>query len=139
MELVIEEYSTNNILWKDRIKAEEWFHHQYIHSVEKSIVIEKFKVDKHGQIIAMESWTRSFGAGLPSQEKGIVEMKDGFFILREINEITDPIHMIPSHLYEHTFHFKEDEIFLSEEPFRRNHIIISVKKDSLFHYLTSRK
>ncbi|WP_161568254.1 DUF1850 domain-containing protein [Anaerobacillus alkaliphilus] len=128
--LVIEEAKTGNILWAHEISRDEWFHHQYIHSVEKSLVIEKFKLGYSGTIFAMESWTRSFGAGLPYELKGDLEMKDGFYILKNIYDPIDVLHMQPSHLQMHTFHFRETEIVLSEPPFSRTHIKFYVKNMS---------
>jgi hypothetical protein len=133
--LVIEEVRTGKILWQHEIETEEWFRHEYIHSVEKSIVIEKFKLDESGQILAMESWTRSFGAGMPYEQKGTVEMKDGFYILKDLNDPINVIHMQPSHLYQHTFHFKEEKVLLSEPPYTRNLLRIEVRDMQLWQYL----
>lgn len=130
--LVIEDIKTEEILWHKDILTEEWFEHQYIHSVEKSPVIEKFKVDKSGQILTMESWTKSFGAGLPYERQGTTAMVDGFFVLKELNR---PIHggvlqIQPSSLYPHTFHFKKNVVVLSEPPYSSTRIKIEVKHKS---------
>ena len=132
--LVIEEVKTGDILWQREIKPNDWFRHEYIHSVEQSLVIEKFKIDETGQIFAMESWTRSFGAGMPYEQKGTVEMKDGFYILKDLYDPIDVIHMMPSHLHLHTFHFKEEEVVLSEPPYTRNHIKFAIKNAKWFEY-----
>jgi hypothetical protein len=133
--LVIEEAKTRGILWQNRILADEWFWHEYIHSVEKSLVIEKFKVDRTGQIFAMESWTRSFGAGLPSQFKGTVEIIDGFYIMKDLHEPIDVLHMQPSHLHSHTFHFRDKVVVLSEQPYTRTHIKFYIKSLSWFEFV----
>lgn len=141
--IFIEDVRTNNVLWKSDIKTDEWFHHQYIHSVEKTIVIEKFRVDHTGEILTMESWTRSFGAGLPFEQQGTVEIKDGYYILRDLNR---PIHggvllMKPSTLYPHSFHFRELELSLSEPPYAGTVIKIDVKQANwlqAFLYLLTR-
>ena len=133
--LVIEEKKTGNILWQREIKPDDWFRHEYIHSVEQSLVIEKFMVDKDGQIFAMESWTRSFGAGMPYEQRGTVEMVDGFYILKDLYDPIDVIHMMPSHLHRHTFHFKEEEIVLSEPPYTRNVIKFEVRKLNWYEYI----
>ncbi|MDQ0252851.1 hypothetical protein J2S74_000223 [Evansella vedderi] len=116
------------VLWKTDIQREEWFSHQYTHSVEKSPVIEKFKVNEAGEIVTMESWTKSFGAGMPFEQQGTVEMKDGFYILKDLNR---PIHggllqMKPSSLYPHTFQFRDEELLLSEAPFKGKRLKIKV-------------
>lgn len=133
--LVIEEAKTGKVLWKNEISAEDWFHHEYIHSVEKSLVIEKFKMDHTGQIFAMESWTRSFGAGLPYELKGTVEIVDGYYISKELYEPVDILHMQPSHLHSHTFHFRDEVIVLSEAPFTRTHLRFYIKSMNWFEYI----
>lgn len=133
--LVIEERKTGKIFWQREIEANDWFRHEYIHSVEKSLVIEKFMVDDTGQIFAMESWTRSFGAGLPYEQKGTVEMVDGFYILKDLYDPIDVIHMMPSHLHRHTFHFKEEEVVLSEPPYTRNVIKFEVRDLNWYQYI----
>jgi hypothetical protein len=132
--LVIEEVKSGDTLWQREINEEDWFRHEYIHSVEKSIVIEKFKLAEGGRILAMESWTRSFGAGMPYEQKGTVEMKDGFYILKDLKDPIDVIHMQPSHLYPHHFYFKEEEVVLSEPPYKRNHIKFEVREMNWFNY-----
>lgn len=128
--LVIENIRTGEILWKSDIKIDEWFEHQYIHSVEKSPVIEKFRINDMGEIITMESWTKSFGAGLPFLQQGNVEMIDGFYVMRDLNRPTHGgvLQMKPSTLYPHTFHFREQELQLSEAPFAKALIKIETKQ-----------
>jgi hypothetical protein len=133
--LVIEEAKSGKVLWQNEIEKEDWFRHEYIHSVEKSLVIEKFKMGDGGQIFAMESWTRSFGAGLPYEFKGTVEIKDGFYILKDLYEPIDVLHMQPSHLHLHTFHFKDEVIVLSEAPYTRNHLKFHIKNLSWYQFI----
>ncbi|PYZ92683.1 hypothetical protein CR194_13560 [Salipaludibacillus keqinensis] len=135
--LIIEERNSGNTLWQKPINEDEWFRHEYIHSVEKSKVIEKFKLGPDGQMLAMESWTRSFGAGLPFEHKGEVERVDGYYVIRNIQDPLDELTMLPSHLQLHTFHFQEEEVILSEEPFRRNLITIKTSPLTMFERLTA--
>ncbi|EEB74022.1 DUF1850 domain-containing protein [Thermococcus sp. AM4] len=51
---------------------------RYIHSVERSTVIEVLQVNSSG-IYAREMWWKDFGAGLPED---IQFMKDGFYVKR---------------------------------------------------------
>ncbi len=135
--LQIEKVETGEILWESEIEKEEWFAHEYIHSVEKSPVIEKFKFDKSGEILTMESWTKSFGAGLPYERKGTVDMIDGYFVIKDLNR---PIHggslmMQPSDLFPHKFYFQDEELMLSEAPFVKNAIEIKVVEMNGFQSL----
>ncbi|WP_054752176.1 DUF1850 domain-containing protein [Piscibacillus salipiscarius] len=110
--LVIEDLQTGHILWQEQVDRGDWFSHRYIHSVEKSPVIEKFKISGDWRILTMESWTKSFGAGLPYEDKGDVEMKDGFFVIKNLNRpvFGGELKFQPSHLYPHTFKFKDQTI-----------------------------
>ncbi|MCD8511374.1 MAG: DUF1850 domain-containing protein [Bacillus sp. (in: Bacteria)] len=126
--LVILDDKTEEILWQNRIENNEWFSHQYIHSVERSPVLEKFRVDSDGVIYTMESWTKSFGAGLPHTQEGTVELRDGYYILKDLNR---PVHggvllMQPSAMFPHSFYFQEQEVMLSEAPFAGTRIRIEV-------------
>ncbi|MBR7553890.1 MULTISPECIES: DUF1850 domain-containing protein [Allobacillus] len=137
--LQIEKVENSEILWEAEIEENEWFAHEYIHSVEKSPVIEKFKYDSSGKILTMESWTKSFGAGMPYERKGKVEMVDGYFVIKDLNK---PIHdnkllMQPSDLFPHKFYFKDQEIILSEEPFIKNVIEIKVSELTGFERITN--
>ena len=134
--LTIENRETGERLWGKPIDEGEWFHHEYIHSVEKSKVIEKFKLGPDGQMLVMESWTRSFGAGLPYEHQGDVERIDGYYVMKNIQEPLEELTMLPSHLELHTFHFQEEEVVLSEEPFRRTIITIGVSPQTVFERLT---
>ncbi len=126
--LVISDMNTGETLWESDIKQGETFFHEYIHSVEKSPVKEVFQYSSTGEVMTMESWTKSFGAGLPYQREGDVEMKDGYYVLKNLNR---PVHggalrMKPSSLYPHTFYFRDQTIYLSKEPFVTKIIEINV-------------
>ncbi|MFS0724654.1 DUF1850 domain-containing protein [Paenibacillus sp. 1P07SE] len=127
--LMIEDYKSGTVLWKHEIEAGEWFSHRYIHSVERSPVIEKFQFDDRGRLCTMESWTRSFGAGLPYELQGETERIDGYYVSRELNRLVGSggIRMLPSSLFPHAFYFREEEILLSEAPYAGNRITIFVK------------
>ncbi|SFM42178.1 protein of unknown function [Gracilibacillus orientalis] len=126
--LVISDMNTEETLWSSEIDQGESFFHEYIHSVEKSSVKEVFQFSSTGELLTMESWTKSFGAGMPYQRKGDVEIKDGYYIMKNLNR---PVHggvlrMKPSTLYPHTFSFRDQTIYLSKEPYVKRIIEINV-------------
>lgn len=126
--LIIEDYKSETVLWKHEIQGGEWFSHQYIHSVERSPVIEKFQFDDRGRLWTMESWTRSFGAGLPYELQGETERIDGYYVSKELNQLVEGgLRMLPSSLFPHAFYFRDEEIRLSEAPYAGNRITIFVK------------
>ncbi len=108
--LIIKEYHSGKTLWVREIKSGDWFYHEYVHSVELTSVIEKYKMIGPGDIRAMESWTRSFGAGLPYEFNENVEIRNGVYIIKDLNRPVDVIHMMPSHLQPHTFHFHDETL-----------------------------
>ncbi len=127
-QLIITDMKSNEVLWKSDISKGDTFSHQYIHSVEKSPVKEVFQFSASGKLLTMESWTKSFGAGLPYQREGDVSMRDGYYVLQNLNR---PIHggvlrMKPSDLYPHTFTFQDQTFHLSEKPFVKRIIEINV-------------
>ncbi|TMW72334.1 DUF1850 domain-containing protein [Alteribacter natronophilus] len=134
--LEIEKVESNKVLWQAPIEPEVWFHHEYIHSVEKSKVMEKYKLASDGQLYAMESWTRSFGAGLPYEDRGTAEIVDGWYILKDLYSPLEELRMLPSHLHLHTFHYGDEELVLSDPPFKRTHIRIHVSRLSAFERIT---
>ncbi|RPF53310.1 DUF1850 domain-containing protein [Aquisalibacillus elongatus] len=135
--LVIEDLQNGDIMWQEQVNQEDWFSHRYIHSVEKSPVIEKFKIDQDWTILTMESWTKSFGAGLPYEDKGDVEMKDGFFVIQNLNRpvIGGELKFQPSHLYPHTFHFEDQEVTLSEPPYSDTQILVTIKDETFWDWI----
>ncbi|MDX8047320.1 DUF1850 domain-containing protein [Gracilibacillus sp. S3-1-1] len=128
--LVITDMNTGETLWTSEIEQGETFFHEYIHSVEKSPVKEVFQFSASAELVTMESWTKSFGAGMPYQREGDVELKDGYYVMKNINR---PVHggtlrMKPSDLYPHIFSFHDETIYLSKEPFVKKIIEIKVRK-----------
>ncbi|MDT8858674.1 DUF1850 domain-containing protein [Alkalihalobacillus sp. MEB130] len=104
----------DTVFFEAPIEQNDTFYHEYLHSVELSPVREYFKVDEHYKLIATESWTKSFGAGLPYETKDKLENIDGFFVIHEEREL-EYLNILPSHLYPHSFHFKDQSVDLSGE------------------------
>ncbi|UOQ49383.1 DUF1850 domain-containing protein [Gracilibacillus caseinilyticus] len=127
--LEITDRNTDEVLWSAEIDKNETFSHEYVHSVEKSPVKEVFQFSSTGEMLTMESWTKSFGAGMPYAREGDVEMEDGYYILRNLNRPIQGgiIRMKPSNLYPHRFTFRQDSFYLSKEPFVRKIIEIDVR------------
>ncbi|WP_212567933.1 DUF1850 domain-containing protein [Bacillus alkalicellulosilyticus] len=112
--------------WETPIQEGDWFSLEYIHSVEKSLVKEKYKINENNQIIAMESWTKSFGAGLPTYSDDM-ELIDGFFVMRNEHQV-DFLNIKPSRLHDHFFYFGEEAIELSSDELNREYIRLHVVK-----------
>ncbi|QGG48623.1 DUF1850 domain-containing protein [Heliorestis convoluta] len=132
--LVIKEKDRGSLLFSVAIEKGDWFSHRYIHSVERSEVIEKFKIDEKGQILAMESWTSSFGAGLPHLSKGQSALIDGYYVLQEIEEPVSSLYLLPDDLFPHTLHVHDETILLSASPYVGVVIKIDVIKLPFWSY-----
>jgi hypothetical protein len=104
----------DTVYFETPIQANDTFYHEYLHSVELSPVREYFKIDDQYNMIATESWTRSFGAGLPYETKDELEMKDGFFVMKQ-ERLIEHLNLLPSHLFPHAFYVGDHEVDLSGE------------------------
>ncbi|GAK07655.1 hypothetical protein JCM19038_1397 [Geomicrobium sp. JCM 19038] len=83
----------------------------------KTPIREIFMIDEDYIIVPKETWTKSFGAGIPYAEVEQMEMVDGYFIVPSSSREIDSIHLMPSNMYEHTFQYEDEEIIvLSELP-----------------------
>ncbi|WP_332634461.1 DUF1850 domain-containing protein [Halalkalibacter flavus] len=102
------------VFWEEKIQPHDTFYHEYLHSVELSPVREYFTIDEEFRMIATESWTKSFGAGLPYETKDNFEIVDGFFVIQDHREL-EYLNILPSNLYRHSFYFGEESIDLSNE------------------------
>lgn len=102
------------VFFETPIKPNQTFYHEYVHSVELSPVREYVKIDDSYNMIATESWTQSFGAGLPYEKKDEFEMKDGFFVIKQ-ERLIEHLNLLPSDLFPHSFHVEEQTVDLSGE------------------------
>ncbi len=97
----------------------------YTHSVERSDVTEVFEV-RDGDIYVMESYTESYGAGLPYE--GTVLEEDGRFAIKDINQQINDLVVRPSKLYPHYLTYGNEEILISDYPYQGKNIRIVVKE-----------
>jgi len=113
--LEIIDYHTKKIIFSEIVVPGDIFSTLYIHSVEKTPVKEIFLVDNQYRIILSETHVSSSGAGLPSQifgeEKFI--LKDGNFIINNINRFLPFIPLKVGKNSHNKFFFKETIIDLS--------------------------
>ncbi len=104
----------DEVYFETEVTVNDVFYHEYIHSVELSPVREYYKINEQYQMVATESWTQSFGAGLPYEAKDELEMKDGFIIIKQ-ERLIEHLNILPSHLFPHSFHVGEETVDLSGE------------------------
>lgn len=113
--LEIIDYSTKKIIFSRRVVPGDDFSTLYIHSVEKTPVKEIFVIDNQYRIILSETQVSSSGAGLPSQifKEEQFFLKDGKFIIKNINKFLPFIPLKVGKASHNIFFFKEEMIDLS--------------------------
>ncbi|MBA7500129.1 hypothetical protein ES704_02882 [subsurface metagenome] len=113
--LEIIDYSTKKIIFSRRVAPGDIFSTLYIHSVEKTPVKEIFVINNQYRIILSETQVSSSGAGLPSQvfKEEQFLLKDGKFIIKNINKFLPFIPLKVGKNSHNTFFFKEEMIDLS--------------------------
>jgi hypothetical protein len=120
----------DQVYWEHEVQPGETFQHEYVHSVEKTPVIEKYIIDEDYSIVAVETRTKSFGAGLPFYSEEQVEREDGYYIIRDPENRTVPfIDFMPYDMYPHHFYFgeqSEEEIELSSPELSGKHVRVRV-------------
>ncbi|MCK0470238.1 DUF1850 domain-containing protein [Halalkalibacter sp. APA_J-10(15)] len=100
------------VIWEEPIQAGETFYHEYIHSVSLSPVREYYKMNAERNMVAIESWVQSFGAGLPYERKDKLLYIDGFYVIEEEREV-EALTIMPSSLFPHSFYLKEHTVDLT--------------------------
>jgi len=113
--LEIIDHSTKKIIFSRRVVPGDNFSTLYIHSVEKTPVKEIFVIDNQYRIILSETQVSSSGAGLPSQifEEEQFLLKDGKFIINNINIFLPFIPLKVGKTSHNIFFFKEEIVDLS--------------------------
>jgi hypothetical protein len=113
--LEIIDHSTKKIIFSRNLVPGDKFSTFYIHSVEKTAVIEIFIIDSLYRIILLETQLSSSGAGLPSQVFGEEKflIRDGKFIISNINKFLPFIPLKVGKKSHNKFFFKEEMIDFS--------------------------
>ncbi len=105
-------FKTGEYLKSWRIKDGEVFAIEYIHSVEQSPVLENFLVDK-GDIILLDTYFHSFGAGLPATTPYKTEITDEGIHVYDMNlKIDNLIYRTSSQGREHKLIFRNRDFML---------------------------
>lgn len=125
-QLLLIDHSTDEVIHHIELDDGNRFSISYTHSVEKSEVKEIFEV-RGADIFVMESYTESFGAGLP-YEGTVLEIDDGKYAIKDINQKLENLIVRPSKLYPHYLTYNDEEILISDYPFQNKNIRIVVNE-----------
>lgn len=124
--LLLVDDTTGAILQEIELDEGKTFSMTYTHSVERSEVKEIFEV-RGNEIFVMESYTESYGAGLP-YEGTELDADDGKFVIKDINKKIESLIVRPSKLYPHYLTYNNEVITISDYPFKGKNIRIVVNK-----------
>ena len=117
--LVVQDKTTGEKVFTQRISPGEKFKLTYIHSVEKILVTGIFTVDEDNRIILLETYFPSPGTGLPVEARP--DRKSGELVLKEINEPRE-VSFFTLSLNDYRLILRKHEVLLTT-PERDGHII----------------
>ncbi|MUV37192.1 hypothetical protein JNUCC1_00998 [Lentibacillus sp. JNUCC-1] len=128
---------SGDILMVQQINADSTLTSRYIHSVARCPMIEKFQINKTGEIVLTESWNCSFGAGIEYQtpEGATTREEDGFFIYEGLNKPFKQLSIHAVKLNEYTVTIDGQTYELSKNPYLGKTITFEVMEQTRFSYL----
>lgn len=109
---------------------------QYIHSVARCPIIEKFEINETYDIVLMESWNCSFGAGIETEtpDDASTRMENGYYVYENINQPFSEIAFHAVALNDHTLTIDDKTWELSKHPFRGTTLTIFVTEERRLAY-----
>lgn len=119
-------YNGNNDMISFPITENDHFSFEFIHSVNKSPVIEYYKIDKNGSIFVYKTIYYNYGAGVPTNITGNEVMSfgnDGSMIIDNINKKIDNLTYYLSNIYDHILKINDGESISMWNTFGKNQII----------------
>lgn len=125
-----------DILISKQVNADTTFSSEYIHSVVKCPIIEIHEVNEQGEMVLMESWNCSFGAGIETQAPpgATDELEDGFYVIDNINKVLTEILYHPVGMSDQILTIDDQEWNISKEPFVGKTFSLAVEEESLLVY-----
>lgn len=129
LKLVVEDLD-DSMISSYPLGAGETFQIQYIHSVDRSPVVEVFLVNRQGDFLLQETYFRMFGAGMGHWEGHGELVQDGEWVrIRGIDRLLTEFVLRPgSEGTEHTLIYRDKRIDLREE-FRGSRLAFRVERN----------
>lgn len=129
------DFQTGNYLKSWRVRNRDTFGIEYIHSVEKSPVLENYIIDGK-DIILLDTYFQSFGAGLPATTPYSFEKTERGFRVYDINEeMEDLVYRVGSAERNHRLIFKNKEYKLLDFSEHKMGVKLSVKNMIRLSYI----
>lgn len=121
-----------------RVQPGDRFTVGYIHSVNKSLVEDRFVITGEYLIMVEATSFVAYGAGIPEPEEGqTLTITDDAVVISGIDRITDPYRLFVGVTADHRFSMEGDEpIYLKTLVPPQTTLIFDVEKKSLLHLLT---
>lgn len=116
------------------VKPGDTFTVSYIHSVNKSKVVDSFTITDKYQIMVTSTAFSAYGAGIPEPEEGqTLTVYDDRVEITNINRIVDPYRLFVGVTADHTMKIgKEEPIHFTDIVSPQTSIIIDIYKVSIF-------
>src|SRR5699024_852546 len=120
-----------DVLIAERINADTTFSSRYLHSVAKCPIIEIYEVNDAYEMVLMESWNCSFGAGIETEPPpGATDrMEDGFYVIEQIDQTFQEVLFHPVSIADQTLTIDGKNWDLSRKPFEGRTFSLEIEKD----------
>lgn len=115
----------------EKILHDDKFRIVFVHSVEKTLVEECFRIDPDGSMVLYEARYSSYGAGLPSDAEGGFALENGRFVLK-LERKFERITLRVSHIEGHGIVFSDGAIWFKDIANVNEPLTIHVKKRPSF-------
>ncbi|WLV24322.1 DUF1850 domain-containing protein [Aciduricibacillus chroicocephali] len=125
------------VLLKKRVSPGDELISEYVHSVEKCPMKERFKVNHNLDILLKESWNCNFGAGIESSlpEGTTGSFENGYYKIKGINQQFNEIQFHPVAIAKQRLMVRNKTWDLYKEPFEGRTFTLKTGRMSLAEYL----
>ncbi|KUK02658.1 MAG: hypothetical protein XD58_0891 [Thermotoga sp. 50_1627] len=96
-----------------KVLSDDWFAVVFVHSVERTLVEERFKVEPDGSLLLFETRYSSYGAGLPSDAEEGFAVENGKFVLK-LHRRFERIVLRVSHVEGHGLLFNDGVVWFKD-------------------------
>lgn len=114
-----------------KVLQDDKFRIVFVHSVEKTLVEECFRVEPDGSMVLYETRYSSYGAGLPSDAEGGFALENGRFVLK-LERKFERITLRVSHIDGHGIVFSDGMIRFKDIANVNDPLMIYVKRQRSF-------
>ena len=110
--LIIYNNTTDTEIAKLPINAEDFFSIEFIHSVNKSPVIDYYRFNEKNEIYVYKTVYYNYGAGVETELENNETLRygnDGSMIIENIDKKIDPLIYYLSNIYDHKLKINDDK------------------------------